>query len=405
MQLLKEIFSRPGNEYSEKRYNEKGFLIYEHNSFCGGINTEKVIQYDQKDRIIKESIIDRTQTDDSLATKYQHVYEYNGQNFRRTTYLSHYRGLDDFNSDNYILNGIEKWHEVDKVVAIQELKYENALLVSDVFNAFGTYTFGMPKSHFYEYKNNEILKKTSFYKTHFFGDEKEYDIKEIEVFENNRLILKEHYTDGILNNKVHFEYEDNLLKEELTVCKYFDEEYIASKITYSYNDKNQEIKKEYYGRFNSMLYLCKKIETTIIDNKHTVLSSQLPGYEYYIGYYDIKCLNEAELKEHESTLNQNVDNSEFHTYDPANIFTYHLKPFEATLPQFFETLKFDKSDPETFIYDSQNNLIEYRREKFNNSDNIYYREYFHNEYNKEQQLEFSLCFEVNNGEFETKSIK
>jgi hypothetical protein len=200
-------------------------------------------------------------------------------------------------------------------------------------------------------------------------------------------------------NKTLYLYKDGLLEEEQTILKYDAQEYLAFTINYFYNTKNEVVKTEHYGRFNSRMYLYKVVETNKIDNTITWKTSCISCYETYTGYYDLNKLNEVNRKEFED---YKVSTKEANLFPVINTAQSEYNSIEA---DFFDTLEFDDNCLTTETYDHKGNTLEYKSLNPSNQE-VYEKLIYHHEYNDEGQLELSLCFSVNEScEIEKKSVR
>lgn len=388
MHLFKETYDGPNYEYYKKEYNSKGLLIFEDKGFYG-FWTKKEISYDEEDRISKIKEIEIGHKEYNQEDKLLHVYEYTRSNYRITTYKTHRRDIGDINTYENLVLGIEKWHDVDEVVAIRECKLENENLVSERYHNLET---GEKSSSRFVYKNNKIVTET---KTDFSNNIEQTNY----MYEANLLKCKDYFYNNAFVHKIVYLYKEGLIEEEQTIRRYNKEEYLASTIKYYYDTKNEVVRNEHYGRFNSKMYLCKVVEITKVDNTTSWKTSSISCHETYTGYFDLNELNEANRKEFADckvAINQ------------ANIFAIldtAQREYNMIEADFFDTLEFDENILTIETYDHKDNPLEYK--SLNpSSQELYERLIYHHEYNEESQLELSICFSVNDKcEIEKKSVR
>jgi hypothetical protein len=387
MHLIKETYEGPNFEYCKKEYNERGLLIFEDKG-CGGFWTKKETSYDERNRISKINEIEIGHKDNNREDKFLHVYEYTGDNYRIVTYKTHKRDVHQINTYENLVLGVESWNEVDEIVKIREYKFENGNLVSERYNNLET---NEKSSLLYVYKDNKVISEI---KSNVDGNVERTNF----IYEGNLLKSKEFLYNDSFANKVLYFYNEGLIQEEQTIRSYEAIEYVASTIKYQYNPRNEVIKTEYFGRFNSKMYLCKVAEIDKIDNTTTCKGSSISNYEFYTGYYDLDELNEFNYKEFEENKLINFANMF------AGTSTTHAEYIKLK-DDFFNSLKFDDNYLTIETNDQKNNPIEYRSLNPSTQE-IYERLIYHHEYNEEGQLELSLCFSVNKRyEIEKRNVR
>ena len=389
MHLYKETFHGLGNEYYIKEYNDNGLLLFEDKGYYGFWTTKK-FTYDNKNRICKINEIEIGHKENNQEDKLLHVYEYTEDNYRIITYRTHKRDIHDINTYENLVDGVEKWHDVDEAVFIKEYKFQNKNLISEKHHNIET---GEKHSLYYVYADGKIISET---KTNINGaiEQNKY------FYKNNLLVSKDIlYNNSLLSKTVYF-YKDNLLKEEQKICQHNTLEYIASKIKHIYNTNDKLVKTELYERFNSKLYLCKVDETSYENNVIIHKGSAISYYEFYTGYYDLNSLNQVRYAEYESNKQETVE------INGSIDFGTTVNEFTNIDELFFETAEFDNNYLTIETYDHKNNLVENKSINPKNKDEVFEHLIYHHEYNETSQLELSLCFSVSDScEIEKRSVK
>ncbi len=351
MHLFLEIQER-SNSNLEKKFNEFGQLIFEEYSDYGYGGYSKSFIYDELGKLEKEVEKKWTLHGNGSEEKYLKKYEYDGDDYRIFTYLTHF--LDDSQGIYEQLFEDKKFIKIDDLLTVQNYRYQNKLLI---------------------YENHvSILNKTSYHLNYNYQSEK--------------IISEERYDDNKLSYKIDFFYlDDKLVKKKKTINSYHEEveySYQADKLigikTFDCFSNNKILKRE--GIFNSDDDL--KMETTehyeMINNRRYIV------------------LKEKNYKSEHRIMKEFRDISGY-------LLNYELD--ESTLTSISES-SFGIAEGSSAIeelFDNENHLKEMTFLNPENHMQILSKYFYHNEYNINGDLEITIVFnlDINNLKLHTDS--
>lgn len=383
MYLAKETFEGPDYEHYTKVYNEKEQIISEKSGYSGNWRA-KTYTYNEQGKLSKIFEETSEQGGYNEESKYLHVYEYNEDDYRIICYRTDRRDINDTNTYENLVLGQEIWHKVDEIISIDEYKFNNGLVTSEKHHDLRT---GEHNSIIYKYdKGKKVLQLSrgsgdTVSETRF-------------IYENDVLQRKDIFVDNAFVSKTVFVYENNLLQEEQVILTHGNTEFTAYTTKYYYNDKGDFTKSEYYGRYNSKLYLCKVSEMQKENGTITRKEFSISYHEFYTGFFDLQSLNEVKRKEFDE---QSPDEFSFLNFGVQRVF----EPLDE---RYFDNLKFDNNYCTVEVSNSKGELVE-RIHSNPETNEIYTRLHYHNEYNDEGKLELTICFDLTKGEVEKVSVR
>jgi hypothetical protein len=375
--LIKKIVN--SNYTSEEiHYDHLGRILFQHSHVGDGRNIWENFIYNDNKLIRVEFEESYRNKDEKFRSEYQYIGD---SDYRVLTYKTHERGLDELSSDAYILHGKDCWKQVDLLISIKEYKYENSKLIYE-----SSYNLETEMKYKYQYKflgknkiwekiedgfngNSETIWRYQNGEVIYKRVQNESEIVEITYEYSNGYLsfsnaVTTDFNGDIITNKkerYHNDYDDNgnLIKAETFLFDDEDKAYLAFQKLYWYDKQNNCIKEEYYGRFNSKMYLYYRLEVFKSDNVEERVKCYQDGIEEYLGYFDYKSMLE----------NMNRTQIDENMFDRKN---YLMK------------------EKHRFEYDYHGNLEKYILYYIDS--NQIFREIYHNEYNKTNDLEYSIKF-------------
>jgi hypothetical protein len=340
MKLIKVVEREEETYEKVTTYNFDGTIKTFCQSFWGnGYRNEEHVYNDKKQ--ITSILIEESDVNHNKE-KLLKSYEYNGDDYRVLTYVTHIRNYVDEMSDKSLIYGIDDWLHVDKLICVEEFKFKNNKKIYESY---------------FNIRTNETRQNTF----------KEEETKAKEIISSNRTsddgygsyeeLVK--HSEGFDLHK----YENGLLLKTQEMKTHNGENFLAFETRYTYNTKHELIKSEYFGRGNGEMVLFKVVEETKECNKVEFTVKEAFYLRHYLGYFDIESMMQqidAHFKEmyYENTLS-NTD------FDCCIKTVQHL--------------------------DSAGNVI--HSTSTNALTGEFYDRYIHHyEYNNEKQLEFEVSF-------------
>ena len=338
MRLVKEVI-KESDFYKVTEYNGEGKVRFISKAGYGN-SLKQEFFYNTEGKVLK--VLEEEADSNYNQEKRLKFYEYNGEDYRTLTYLTHQRSYEDANSHEYMIEGIKNWHVVDKLVSVEEVKFKNSKKIYE---------------NYYNLITNERSEKT-------FNPEppppSRQTTRQVTSSASNNS-----YTETICdeNSKMINAYENGLLCKTEFIYTHKGEEYLAFKEIYSYDNIKIKYKTEKFGRFNSKLILYKVIEEHKNDGVLETTMKEISHFADNAGFYDFKLMIESIDEDLRHVFKEDM----YDNYD----FDYCIKTIEH--------------------FDSKGNVI--NSTSMNPCTGEFYDSYlYHFEYNDEGLIEFEVTF-------------
>jgi hypothetical protein len=304
-------------------------------------STRREIFYNDKKQVTALLETSRTESGESGNLS---VYDYSGENYRITKYDSAAKSYAAFINRGHKILGEKNWHSPAESGSVQQYKYENGQLIAeDYVNT----EYGTAYSLTYVYENGLKVREI---KTSDDGTVTRTEFQ----YENGKLQFKVILINDQFGEQITYVYgNDQLLKEEQRIYKHESIQYPAFSQQFFYNEQKEVERTEYYGRYNSGMFLYKVDEA--------IRSGDI------LGYYDMQALH-SQLK---------TDNMEW--------------AIEMCTSRYFETNPLYLVNHTVEKYDDKNHVIHSRiinPETGQTLGEMVYR----NEYNEQSLLEFVISY-------------
>jgi hypothetical protein len=77
--------------------------------------------YNTEGKVLK--VLEEEADSNCNQEKRRKLYEYNGEDYRTLTYLTHKRTYEDATSHEYVIEGIINWRAIDKLVSVEGVNF------------------------------------------------------------------------------------------------------------------------------------------------------------------------------------------------------------------------------------------------------------------------------------------
>lgn len=372
MHLAREVYRDAYSSYKNE-FNVNGLPVLEEHKNENYFSSRKTFYKDNKQIIGILYTVSSVENPSVIQEGSLSIYEYAGENYKVITYEKGTGSFDHFKSPDDLMPGKTQWHQIGEASSIQEFTVEKGVVLAANYQHLKD---GSKSAQTYSYKDGLKIAETNTAEDGTVTST--YFNYESGILANKIVSVNKEFAEQVV-----YIYQNKLLAEEQILRKYNSIQYLSLQKKFFYNSHKELEKTAYYGRYDTGMHLYKTEESIRKGNVLTKKYAAIANLEMMVGYYDLAALHAMMRKEH---MEWAID-----------IFN----------KKYIETAVFDAKTCTVEKYDDKGSVIEIQPvNPDNNTEAMYGKAVYRNEYNEQSQLEFIIAYRVNeDGKTEEMDIK